>query len=177
MTKSLQLAQGMGLEFVEQNGEILFTAKEIGKHLGYADPRKAIHKIFDRNRKELEPYLGVVNLGTPQGNQDTTVCSEEGVYIITMLARTEKAREFRAKVAKLLKRFRQHQLDAAIILGRRESFKAHNEQTPFMKENLGEVVRYSKMGLKNHEAAKLLDCSVNTIIRSKRVARHMGMEV
>lgn len=41
------------LEVVDYKGQPWFTAETIGKALGYANPREAIFKIFDRNKKDF----------------------------------------------------------------------------------------------------------------------------
>lgn len=47
---------GSELDYIEQDGQILFTAEEIGKHLGYANPAHAIHKLYRKNQNELKHY-------------------------------------------------------------------------------------------------------------------------
>lgn len=97
---------GRPLTIIYRNDEPHFTAEHIGHALEYENPRKAVMKIHERNRDELEEYSGVVNLTTPGGTQPTRIFNEEGVMIITMLSRQPKAREFRRWAVKVLKAYR-----------------------------------------------------------------------
>lgn len=97
------------INFIEKDGRILFTAEEVGKQLGYKTPRQSINKLFQRNSLELLTYSCEVKL-TSHPNQPTRIIrcfTEEGVYILSMLANTDKAREFRSRLAKLLKELRE----------------------------------------------------------------------
>ena len=47
------------ISFIEKNGEILFTSEEIGRQLGFAQPRKSINVLYNRNQKELNSYIRV----------------------------------------------------------------------------------------------------------------------
>lgn len=88
--------------------DIVMTAEQLGRCLGYAEARKAVGKIVERNAymKEAE-FSAVVKMTTAQGTaQNTRIFSEDGIYEITMLSKTEKAREFRAFVRKTLKAIR-----------------------------------------------------------------------
>lgn len=104
--------KGKQLNFIEQNNEILFTAKEIGAHLGYGNPSDAINKLYLRNQNELKLYAVSVKLTATDGKYyETRAFSEEGVYILSMLARTNVAKKFRARVALLLRRIRQERVE------------------------------------------------------------------
>lgn len=98
---------GTECDFYSNSKEVFMTTEQLGECLGYAYGKQAISKILDRNSylKEKE-FSGVVKLGTPSGMQETRVFTEDGIYEVTMLARTEKAKEFRAFVRKVLKSLR-----------------------------------------------------------------------
>ncbi|WP_051965514.1 BRO-N domain-containing protein [Thermanaerosceptrum fracticalcis] len=87
--------------------QICMTTEQLGQALGYEYPKQAISKILDRYPylREIE-FSGVVKLGTPSGVQETRVFTEDGIYEVTFLAKTEKARAFRAWVRKILKALR-----------------------------------------------------------------------
>ena len=51
-----------GLKFVENNGQILFSAEEIGRQLSYKRPAKSINIIYNRNQKELDSYVRHIKL-------------------------------------------------------------------------------------------------------------------
>jgi len=87
--------------------EMFMTTEQLGSCLGYAYGKQAISKILERNQylKEKE-FSGIVKLGTPSGEQETRVFTEDGIYEVTMLAKTERAKEFRSFIRKLLKSLR-----------------------------------------------------------------------
>lgn len=107
------------INFIKKDDKILFTAEEIGRQLGYKTPRQSINKLFQRNSIELLAYSCEVKL-TSQPNQPTRIIrafTEEGVYILSMLANTDQARDFRKRVAELLKNLRQKEMDKAFQQG------------------------------------------------------------
>lgn len=98
---------GTECDFYSDSKEVFMTTEQLGNCLGYQYAKQAISKILDRNKylKDKE-FSGVVILGTPSGEQETRVFTEDGIYEVTMLSRTEKAKEFRAFVRKVLKSLR-----------------------------------------------------------------------
>lgn len=94
--------------------EMFMTARQLGECLGYAS-KSGIDVLISRN-----PYLkksefsGTYDLLVPQGNktslQLTRVFNEDGIYEVTMIANTEKAKEFRCWVRRLLKALRRGDL-------------------------------------------------------------------
>jgi len=86
-----------GLKYVEHEGRILFSSEEIGRQLGYAKPSKSINILFNRNQRELKSYaVGIKMMSTDRKFYEFRCFTEEGVYILSMLANTPQAREFRA---------------------------------------------------------------------------------
>lgn len=101
--------EGIQADFYSNDKDVFMTTEQMGDCLGYSQPKAAISKILERN-----PYLknkefsGVVNLVTPNGGtQKTRVFTEDGVYEVTLLSKTEKAKEFRTWVRNILKSIRQ----------------------------------------------------------------------
>ena len=109
---------GTALNYLERDGEILFTAEEIGKHLGYGNPKESIATLFSRHKSELKLYSRHINLIFGNDSSDIRVFTEEGVYILSMLARTNEAKKFRARVALLLRRVRQEAMRRQVELAR-----------------------------------------------------------
>lgn len=189
--------KGKQLKFIEEKGEILFTAEEIGKHLGYGDPGRAIHRLFTRNQNELKHYATVVNLTTVDGKtREIRAFTEEGVYILSMLARTNTAKQFRARVALLLRRLRRERMEAALELAREagyaqgrdealglpavrearaEGAQAMLELHPKRQETLKKALRYARMGLSGREIAKLMDANHRQIGHLLSLARKNGL--
>lgn len=114
--RTTEMFDGVRADIYENaNYEMFMTSAQLGRCLGYAEPRKAISKIIDRN-----PYLGdaefsgVVKLGTPKGGtQRTRVFNEDGIYEVTLLANTEKSIEFRRWIRNLIKSLRRGDIQLA----------------------------------------------------------------
>ena len=103
-----------GLKYVEHEGQVFFSSEEIGRQLGYAKPSRSINILFNRNQRELEGYARHIKMMCRDGQTRETRCfTEEGVYIISMLANTPRAREFRAKLARLLREIRERRVELA----------------------------------------------------------------
>jgi prophage antirepressor-like protein len=91
--------------------EMFMTTEQLGNCLGYEYAKQAISKIIDRNKYlKNKEFSRVVKMGTLEGdrlvNREVRIFTEDGIYEVTMLAKTEKAKEFRAFVRKLLKSLR-----------------------------------------------------------------------
>lgn len=116
--------KGKQLNFIEEKGEILFTAEEVGRHLGYANPSESVSNLYQRNQKELKHYATIIKLMMVDGKlRETRAFSEEGVYILSMLARTNEAKKFRARVALLLRRLRRERSEQALELARESGYQ------------------------------------------------------
>ena len=90
--------------------EMFMSSTQLGECLGYSNPRIAISNIVERNEYlKNKEFSGVIILSTPSGKQETRVFTEDGIYEVTMLAKTEKAKEFRAFIRKLLKSLRKNE--------------------------------------------------------------------
>lgn len=120
--------------------EMFMTSTQLGECLGYSNPRIAISNIVDRNKYlKNNEFSGVINLSTPSGKQETRVFTEDGIYEVTMLAKTEKAKEFRAFIRKLLKSLRK---------GEAKIIKPSNEQLELInikKQNADARLRNAKV--------------------------------
>lgn len=179
---------GLELNYVEKDGEILFTAEEIGKQLGYGDPAKAVSNLFNRNRNELKLYSSILKVRDSNQSSDLRVFTEEGVYIISMLARTNEAKKFRARVALLLRRLRGEAMQRQIELARQAAL-AEGEKTAVSRaraalnlsatehERIKQIVRYRAKGLTRKETGKLLDLSHRTVQYYITLANKLGMGV
>lgn len=76
---------------------------QIGSALEYSDPGAAIAKLYERNADEFtDEMTQVVELQTAGGLQPVRIFSPRGCYLLGMLARTEKAKAFRAWVLDVL---------------------------------------------------------------------------
>ena len=55
------------------------TREQIGRFLGYTNPRKAIGNIHERNKERLDKFSSALNLRTEAGMRTTTVYSFKGL--------------------------------------------------------------------------------------------------
>lgn len=127
--------------------EMFMTISQLANCLGYAS-KSGVEKIFQRNdylrEKEFSNVCnlavgGTDKLGAPQTIQETRVFTEDGIYEVTMLAKTEKAKEFRAFIRKLLKSLRK---------GETKLIKTSNEQMELLqikKQNADARLRNAKV--------------------------------
>jgi len=93
------------------NNDIFMTSEQLGVVLGYSNPQKAISNLVVRNEYlTSNEFSGFLRMRTLSGLQETRIFTEDGIYEVTMLAKTEKAKEFRAWVRRLLKGLRKGEL-------------------------------------------------------------------
>lgn len=71
------------------DGEPWFVGSDIGKALGYADPRSGVRKNVDVEDKRVCP------VDTPSGIQQTTVINESGLYSLIFGSKLETAKKFK----------------------------------------------------------------------------------
>lgn len=169
------------IAYIEKDGQFLFSCLEIGKQLGYSNPYKAVNNLFNRNSLELLNYSTILKLRTVDGKErEVRHFTEEGVYILSMLANTEQARDFRRRVAELLKTLRQSKAkeienkayaDAKAFLMHQVSEiedHAYNKgrQAGLREDNwrkMEKAVKLLKKGLPLADAAKIIGCKPDTI--------------
>lgn len=96
-------------DFYSKDDEVYMTNEQLTQCLGYSD-RRSIAKIIERNPYLKEKEFSVVDkLSTTDGKcYDTRIFTEDGIYEITMLSKTNKAREFKAWVRTVIKSIRKH---------------------------------------------------------------------
>ncbi|MGQ9444673.1 P22AR C-terminal domain-containing protein [[Pasteurella] aerogenes] len=95
--------QNTTLSVINKNNHTFLTASDLGTALEYADPTKAIVKIYDRNADEFTAEMtALIELQTAGGKQQVRVFSLRGAHLIAMFARTKVAKEFRKWVLDIL---------------------------------------------------------------------------
>lgn len=188
-----------GLKFLEYEGQILFSSEEIGRQLGYKNPAKSINILFSRNQKELAGYATGIKLMQVDGCLRETRCfTEEGVYILSMLADTPLAREFRAKLARLLREIRERRValahESGYLQGKDEARSlpaVQAERKAGYLEGLKEGQRYRRKrdglalltraleyrakGLNQNEVARLLGIRKQRVSDLMARARKLGV--
>ena len=104
MTTSLTF-QNTTLSVINQHNQTFLTASDLGKALEYADPVKAIVKIYDRNADEFTAEMtALIEMPTAGGLQKVRIFSLHGAHLIAMFARTKVAKDFRKWVLDILDR-------------------------------------------------------------------------
>ena len=77
----------------ESSGDFWATREQIGRLLGYAEPRISIANIHNRNKERLDRFSAVINLITPSGTQPTTLYSFKGLLEICRYSNQPKAND------------------------------------------------------------------------------------
>lgn len=106
IVKSAQFGE-VQCDVYSDSQDMFMTISQLSDCLGYAD-RKSIEKIIERNPYLKDKEFSVTDkLSATDGKKyNTRIFTEDGIYEVTMLAKTAKAKEFRAWVRKLLKSLR-----------------------------------------------------------------------
>lgn len=106
-------AEFCGIEcdfYSNENNEIFMTSFQLGSCLGYSNPQKAVDNLISRNEylKNIEFSVTLKMRATDGKQYDTRLFTEDGIYEVTMLAKTEKAKDFRTFVREVVKSIRKH---------------------------------------------------------------------
>ena len=98
--------------WTNEKGNVFMTSEQLGQALGYSNPRISVGNIVTRNQYlESSEFSSVIKLITEVGIRETRIFSEDGIYEVTFLASTPKAKEFRSWVRKILKGLRSGKLE------------------------------------------------------------------
>ncbi len=187
------------LKFIESNGKILFSTEEIGRQLGYRNPSKSVNMLYSRNQTELAGYaVGIKLMSTDGKYYEVRHFTEEGVYILSMLANTPRAAVFRAQLARLLRELRERRVEAAreagYTQGRDEALAlpavekerkaaylkgmAEGKRLQIKRDGLNLLTRildYRAKGLTQGETARLLGISHQRVSDLLARARKLGL--
>lgn len=82
-----------GLDVYQENIQEVYSRQQIGRALGYKNPKRAIGFIHDRHKEELDKYSGVFTLNTPGGRQEAFAYSARGVIRICAYSSQPRAKE------------------------------------------------------------------------------------
>ena len=94
-------------DIYSKNNEVYMTINQLANALGYKD-RKGIEKIIERNEYLKEKEFSVTDiLSATDGKQyKTRIFTEDGIYEVTMLSKTETGKKFRKVVREVIKSLR-----------------------------------------------------------------------
>lgn len=153
--------------FLQKDGRLWMTAEMLGRQLGYNEPRNSINTILSRNREELEPFTTDIKLMSVTGEKDAIMIDEQGCYIVSMLARTDQAKQFRRALAKFLADMRRkHALFTEQYLKMRveaEKYKLRRmmENNGFSLKDIDRIF-FLKTHLTTLEISRIYQMSVST---------------
>lgn len=91
----------------DDKGNLYMTGEQIGRCLGYAEPRVEINKIHKRYKDRLDKYSVDTKLVSTDGKKyKRRLYSERGIYFIAMRSNTDKALDFQEAVTNVLEKLR-----------------------------------------------------------------------
>lgn len=101
---------GIQCDFYGKENDVYMTSEQLSQCLEYAD-RRGVDKLVERNEYlKADDFSTTVKLSVVEGGRTVTrerrIFTEDGIYEVTMLSKTEKAKEFRAWVRAILKSLR-----------------------------------------------------------------------
>ena len=101
--------------YENENHEMFMTIEQLGKCLGYANGRKGVDNLILRNNylKEEKFSVPLTLRATDNKTYSTRVFTERGIYEVTFLSNTSKAKEFHSWVCDLLISLRKGDLQLA----------------------------------------------------------------
>lgn len=164
-------------KFIVENNDLWLDAESIGISLDYAEPRKAVLKIYERNKKELDNFSVVVKMGSTDGKDYfKRVFNEEGIYLITMHANTPKASQFRIELAKFVKQKRLEALRDAKAQGyiTADKINARYRNLRLTNSEIKRLHILLNAGVPKRDIAKLLRISVDSIRRIEKDLAELG---
>lgn len=98
---------GVQCDFYGKNETVYMTINQLAETLEYAS-KKGLEKLISKNPYLKGPEFSVIDK-VPHlegGTQKTRVFTEDGIYEVAFLSKTEKAKEFRTWVRTILKSLR-----------------------------------------------------------------------
>jgi prophage antirepressor-like protein len=194
-TALLEHFEDQEVPLYELNGEMFLAGEDLGRILGLADPRNAVRKIHNRNKDELETHSRATKLVARDGRpRQTRLYSEIGCYLVTMFAKTKKARQVRAWLASLPQRLRKaaplasnqttpaggsmlETLEREFYHGVGHALRIFVElnATRMDISRLLSVIRWRVLGLPQVEVAKMVGLSLFTMQKYEKLLRDHGI--
>ncbi|MCU0988012.1 MAG: hypothetical protein MUE63_00090 [Xanthomonadales bacterium] len=102
-TNAVLVFENTELDVVDIHNVPWLRGSQVASALGSSNPDRYISELYSRNADEFtEEMTQVLDLQTAGGIQPVRIFSPRGCYLLGMLARTEKAKAFRAWVLDVL---------------------------------------------------------------------------
>ena len=110
--KDLELVKSFNFNEVKcdiysKNNEVFMTINQLAEDLGYSN-RKGVEKIVERNEYLKDKEFSITDkLSATDGKHyNTRLFTEDGIYEVTMLSKTETGKKFRKVVRGIIKSLR-----------------------------------------------------------------------
>lgn len=102
-TAAVLVFEDVEFDVVDLHGVPWLRGAQIGAALGYADPTRAIRKLYDRNADEFDECMTtLLELPSAGGIQSVRIFSPRGSYLLGMFSNTERGKSFRRWVLDVL---------------------------------------------------------------------------
>jgi len=173
MTRTL-LFQQTALEVIRMEGQNWLRGPQLGAALGFSgDHQKAIRTLYKRNAPEFTPEMTTaLELPSKGGMQLTRIFSARGAALLAMLAKTDKAADFRAWVLDVLEN-QQEQSEEMEVLRRFNVLL----RTHLLAANpiWNQIERYVEAGYRIEAIARFTRRSVALISRHHEEMKRCGV--
>ena len=129
--------------YENDSGDMFMTTKQLADCLGYAS-KNGVESMLNRNpylkESEFSMVLTIRNpLDKSEKGQETRVFTEDGIYEVSMLANTDKAKDFRCWIRRILKSLRRNET----ILVNRQEIMAWQTQIVNLNEKVNKLEELS----------------------------------
>lgn len=154
---------GNQCDIYSNESDMFMTISQLATCLEYAN-RKGIEKMIERNPYlKTDEFSVTIKMSATDGKlYDMRVFNEDGIYEVTMLAKTEKAKQFRAFIRKLLKSLRKGESSIVNTAELEQmKIKAQYERATAMRMNAEN--RRLKLLLSNPNWKNLSDVALQTM--------------
>lgn len=119
----------------DDEGNPYMTGEQIGRCLGYANPRVEINKIHSRYKDRLDRHSVDTKLVSTDGKKyKRRLYDEQGIYFIAMRSNTDVALDFQERVADILKELRKGY--QVWLLAREKGKEARRTLTDAIRDNV-----------------------------------------
>lgn len=176
-TTALLAFEGHKPQVIESAGKPYFTGEDVGRALDYEEPRKAIGKIFERNREALDRYSCVVSLTSQTQARETRIFDSRGVMFICMKSNQPKAVAFQHWALEILDSYLERKQAHAnrelvdmqrkyiLALEHLEGLKVKTltKSTRFSDDELKAIVQLSLTGLGGQAIARRINRSIRGV--------------